>query len=42
MLGLVYLGKALERRGFWKAGVVPALTSPLSSKTSLETKPGAE
>ena len=42
MLGLVYLGKALERRGFWQAGIVSTVSAPASSEASLETKPGAE
>jgi ACR3 family arsenite transporter len=42
MLGLVYLGKALGRRGFWKAGVASTLVAPPSSETPLEAKPGAE
>jgi ACR3 family arsenite transporter len=35
MLGLVYLGKALEKRGFWKAGVQPsaATVRPLLQKS---------
>jgi ACR3 family arsenite transporter len=42
MLGLVYLGKALEKRGFWKAGVAPTVISPPSPEASLDAKPGAE
>jgi ACR3 family arsenite transporter len=45
MLSLVYLGKALGRKGFWKAagGVVPA-TGPLPSGAGpvFEEEPGAE
>jgi ACR3 family arsenite transporter len=42
MLGLVYLGRALGRRGFWKAGVAPTLAVSPSSEAPLETRPGAE
>ena len=42
MLGLVYLGKALERRGFWRAGVVPATISASSPEASFEPKSSAE
>ena len=42
MLGLVYLGKALDRRGFWKAGAEPgAAVRPLPRK-SIKADPGAE
>jgi ACR3 family arsenite transporter len=41
MLGLVYLGKALDMRGFWKAGVEPpAAARPLPRK-STNPDPGA-
>jgi ACR3 family arsenite transporter len=42
MLGLVYLGRTLGRRGFWKAGVAPTLAVSPSSEAPLETRPGAE
>ena len=41
MLGLVYLGKALGRRGFWAAGAGPAAGHRLA-RTSAKTDPGAE
>jgi hypothetical protein len=42
MLSLVYLGKALGKRGFWKAGLEPvAATHPLPA-TLLEAEPGAD
>ena len=42
MLGLVYLGKALDRRGFWKAGAEPgAAVGPLPRKP-IKADPGAE
>ena len=43
MLGLVYLGKVLDRRGFWKAGVQPAAApAHVSSQRSPQADPGAE
>jgi ACR3 family arsenite transporter len=35
MLGLVYLGKALERRRFWEAGVASATISLLRSNVPI-------
>jgi ACR3 family arsenite transporter len=43
MLGLVYLGKALGKRGFWKADVQPsAAPARLSSQKSPQADLGAE
>jgi ACR3 family arsenite transporter len=42
MLSLVYLGKALRRRGFWKAGFQPAAAVPALAPESLKTGPGGE
>jgi len=41
MLGLVYLGKALGRRGFWAAGAGPAAVHP-HRQTSATAGPGAQ
>ena len=43
MLGLVYLGKALDKRGFWKAGIAPAATPHIVSPESpVKADPGAK
>jgi ACR3 family arsenite transporter len=42
MLGLVYLGRALGKKGFWKAGIAPTPAAPPSSETPFETRPSAE
>jgi ACR3 family arsenite transporter len=42
MLSLVYLGKALGRRGFWVAGAEPAAAARPVPQQSVKTDPGAE
>jgi arsenite transporter len=42
MLGLVYLGKALQQRGFWQAGAGPVSTVRTASEPSVRADPGAE
>ena len=42
MLSLVYLGKVLEKRGFWQAGVEPVAAVHSPTKPSIPADPGAE
>ena len=43
MLGLVYLGKALHKRGFWKAGTAPATTlRTVPQESPARADPGAK
>ena len=42
MLGLVYVGKALGRRGFWKKGVEQIEVASPPSRRSIEAEPGAK
>jgi hypothetical protein len=41
MIGLVYLGKALDRRGFWVAGGELAAAAHPSPQKSTRADPGA-
>ena len=42
MLGLVYLGKVLEKRGFWRAGIEQVVAGHPATAPFIQADPGAK